>query len=87
MLQAELPGMDTKDVDVRVENNTLTLSGERKRVGEVKEDSYHRVERCYGSFTRSFTTFFIEYFPDHIFTTILFSNIKYCTYNCTNHSV
>src|SRR5262245_34778396 len=55
VLKAELPGVDAKDVDVRVENNVLTLRGERKWNNEVKRDSYHRVERAYGAFTRSFT--------------------------------
>ena len=55
VLKAELPGVDPKDVDVRVENNLLTLRGERKFDTEVKRDSYHRVERSYGSFSRSFT--------------------------------
>lgn len=55
VLKAELPGVDPKDVDVRLENNTLTLSGERKVDNEVKQESYHRVERVYGAFTRSFT--------------------------------
>jgi HSP20 family protein len=55
VLKAELPGIDPKDVDVRVENNVLTLRGERKIDDEVKQESYHRVERSYGSFTRSFT--------------------------------
>ena len=54
-LKAELPGIDPKDVDVRVENNVLTLRGERKVDREVKRESYHRVERAYGSFSRSFT--------------------------------
>jgi HSP20 family protein len=55
VLKAELPGVDPKDVDVRVENNVLTLRGERKFDEEVQKDSYHRVERSYGLFTRSFT--------------------------------
>ena len=55
VLKAELPGVDPKDVDVRVENNVLTLRGERKLDNEVKKESYHRVERAYGSFSRSFT--------------------------------
>ena len=55
VLTAELPGVDAKDVDVRVENNVLTLRGERKFSDEVNRESYHRVERSYGSFTRSFT--------------------------------
>jgi HSP20 family protein len=47
--------MDPKDVEIRVENNVLTLRGERKLDNEVKKESYHRVERAYGTFTRSFT--------------------------------
>lgn len=55
VLKAELPGVDSKDVDIRLENNVLTLRGERKLDTEVKRENYHRVERSYGSFTRSFT--------------------------------
>ena len=55
VLKAELPGVDPKDVDVRLENGVLTLRGERKLDSAVKRESYHRVERAYGSFTRSFT--------------------------------
>lgn len=55
VLKAELPGVDPKDVDIRVENNVLTLRGQRKFDTEVKRESYHRVERAYGSFMRSFT--------------------------------
>jgi HSP20 family protein len=55
VLKAELPGVEPKDVDVRVENNVLTLRGERKLEGEVKRESYHRIERSYGGFTRAFT--------------------------------
>jgi HSP20 family protein len=55
VLKAELPGIDPKDVDVRVENNVLTLRGERKLESEVKREDYHRVERAYGKFSRSFT--------------------------------
>ena len=55
VLKAELPGIDPKDVDVRVENNVLTLRGERKFDDEVKKENYHRVERAYGAFSRSFT--------------------------------
>jgi HSP20 family protein len=55
VLKAELPGVDPKDVDVRVESNVLTLRGERKFESEVKREQYHRVERAYGSFSRSFT--------------------------------
>ena len=55
VLKAELPGVDPKDVDVRVENNVLTLRGERKLESDVKKEGYHRVERAYGTFSRSFT--------------------------------
>ena len=54
-LQAELPGVDPKDVDIRVENNILTLRGRRRLAEDVKKESYHRIERAYGAFTRSFT--------------------------------
>ena len=55
VLKAELPGIDPKDVEVRVEDNTLYLKGERNYEKEVKEQNYHRVERSYGSFARSFS--------------------------------
>ncbi|HET6179519.1 MAG TPA: Hsp20/alpha crystallin family protein [Candidatus Sulfotelmatobacter sp.] len=54
-LKIEVPGIDEKDIDVRVENNTLTVHGERKIEKEEKEENYRRVERQYGSFTRTFT--------------------------------
>jgi len=54
-LKLEVPGIDEKDLDIKVENNTLTVSGERKFEKEEKEENFHRVERRYGSFTRSFT--------------------------------
>jgi HSP20 family protein len=54
-LKIEVPGIDEKDLDVRVENNTLTVHGERKFEKEEKEENFRRVERQYGSFTRSFT--------------------------------
>lgn len=54
-LKLEVPGIDEKDLDIKVENNTLTVSGERKLEKEEKEENFHRVERRYGSFTRSFT--------------------------------
>ncbi len=54
-LKIEVPGIDEKDIDVRIENNTLTVHGERKFEKEEKEENYRRVERSYGSFTRSFT--------------------------------
>jgi HSP20 family protein len=55
VMKAELPGIDPKDVEVRVEDGTLYLKGERKFQNEIKKENYHRVERSYGSFTRSFT--------------------------------
>jgi HSP20 family protein len=55
ILKAEIPGVDAKDVDIRVEDNVLTLKGERKFDNEVNRDKYHRVERTYGAFSRSFT--------------------------------
>ena len=54
-LKMEVPGIDEKDIDVRIENNTLTVHGERKIEKEEKEENFRRVERQYGSFTRSFT--------------------------------
>src|SRR6202789_718045 len=54
-LKIEVPGIDEKDIDVRLENNTLTVHGERKIEKEEKEENYRRVERQYGSFTRNFT--------------------------------
>jgi HSP20 family protein len=54
-LNIEVPGIEEKDIDVRVENNTLTVHGERKFEKEQKEENFRRVERQYGSFTRSFT--------------------------------
>src|SRR5215831_5794175 len=55
MLKIEVPGIDEKDVDVRIENNVLTVHGERKFEKDEKEENYRRVERQYGSFTRTFT--------------------------------
>ncbi len=55
VLKAELPGVDPNTVEVRVEDNSLYLRGERKFEKEVKEENYHRIERAYGSFSRSFT--------------------------------
>jgi HSP20 family protein len=55
VLKAELPGVDPKDVDIRLENNVLSLRGQRKAENDVKKESYHRVERSYGTFSRSFT--------------------------------
>src|SRR5579871_1108956 len=55
VLQVETPGMDEKDIDIRLDNNVLTISGERKLKNEEKKDNFHRIEREYGRFTRSFT--------------------------------
>ena len=55
VVKADLPDIDPKDLDIRVENNVLTIRGERKFEKKVNEDNYLRVERSYGSFARSFT--------------------------------
>src|ERR1041385_8992586 len=55
VLEAELPGMKREDFDLSVENNVITLRGERQFEKKDESDNYHRVERAYGSFTRSFT--------------------------------
>lgn len=54
-LKMEVPGIEEKDIDIRLENNILTVRGERKFEKETKEENYRRVERRYGSFSRSFT--------------------------------
>jgi HSP20 family protein len=54
-LKLEVPGIDEKDIDVRIEGNTLTVRGERDIQKEEKEENFRRIERQYGSFTRSFT--------------------------------
>jgi HSP20 family protein len=55
VVKADLPDIDPKDLDIRVENNILTIRGERKFEKKVNEDNYLRVERAYGTFSRSFT--------------------------------
>jgi HSP20 family protein len=55
VVKADLPDVDPKDLDIRVENNLLTIRGERKFEKKVSEENYLRVERSYGSFARSFT--------------------------------
>src|SRR6185436_2324322 len=55
VLEAELPGMKREDFELSVENNVITLRGERQFEKKEDSDNYHRVERSYGSFTRSFT--------------------------------
>ena len=55
VVRAELPGLNREDIEVTVENNTLTLKGTKSLPTEVKEEQFRRVERRYGSFARSFT--------------------------------
>jgi len=55
VLKADLPGMEEKDIELRVEDGVLTLQGERKIEKETKEENLQRVERSYGSFVRRFT--------------------------------
>jgi HSP20 family protein len=55
VLKLEVPGIEEKDLDVRVENHTLTVKGERKFEKEEREENFHRIERRYGSFYRAFT--------------------------------
>ncbi|MFQ6038920.1 MAG: Hsp20/alpha crystallin family protein [Candidatus Aminicenantales bacterium] len=55
VLTAELPGIDEKDIEIKIEDHTLSIKGERKFEKETKEENYHRIERSYGSFYRSFT--------------------------------
>jgi HSP20 family protein len=55
VLKADLPGLRREDISLTVENSTLTIRGERRRDEGIKEEGYHRIERAYGSFSRSFT--------------------------------
>jgi HSP20 family protein len=55
VIKAELPDMTREDIEVTVENNTLTLKGERKMPADVKDEQFRRIERAYGAFTRSFS--------------------------------
>ena len=55
VVKADLPDVDPQDLDIHVENNILTIRGERKFEKDVKEENYLRIERAYGSFTRSFS--------------------------------
>ncbi len=54
IVKAEIPGVDPKDIDISIDNNTLTIKGEKKEEKEENGKSYHRAERSYGSFTRTF---------------------------------
>jgi len=55
VVKADLPGLEIKDIDLQIQENILTLKGERRMEKEVEKDRYHRIERSYGSFQRSFT--------------------------------
>lgn len=55
VIKAEIPDVEQKDIDIKIENNTLTLRGERKHSSEVKKENYYRVERYFGHFQRSFS--------------------------------
>lgn len=55
VVKAELPGLESKDVDVQIQENVLTLKGERRLEREIDKERYHRLERSYGTFQRSFT--------------------------------
>ncbi len=54
VLQADIPGMEQKDIKIHVENNQLTIAGERTFGDEKRRDTYHRIERAYGFFSRTF---------------------------------
>jgi HSP20 family protein len=60
VLTAEVPGIEDNNIEIKIEDNTLTLKGERKFEKETEEENYHRIERAYGSFYRSFSL------PPHI---------------------
>jgi HSP20 family protein len=55
VLKAELPDMRREDIELTVENSTLTIRGERRLTDEIKQESFHRIERVYGAFSRSFS--------------------------------
>jgi HSP20 family protein len=55
VLSAEVPGIGDKDIEIRIDGNTLSIKGERKFEKEAREENYHRIERSYGSFYRSFS--------------------------------
>lgn len=55
VIKAELPDVDQREIDVRIEDNTLTIRGERKHDDDVKKENYHRIERFFGTFQRSFS--------------------------------
>jgi len=55
VLKAEIPGMSQEDIDIKIEDNTMVLKGERKFEKESSDETYYRIERSYGTFVRSFT--------------------------------
>lgn len=55
VVKAEVPGLDQKDIELNLENNVLTLKGKREFEKEAKDENYHRIERAYGGFSRSFS--------------------------------
>jgi HSP20 family protein len=55
VIKAEMPDLNREDIELKVENSTLTISGQKKMDREVKENQYHRIERTFGAFTRSFS--------------------------------
>lgn len=55
VLKVELPDVTREDIDLRVENDTLTITGQKQRDTTIKEEQYHRIERTFGSFSRTFT--------------------------------
>jgi HSP20 family protein len=55
VVKAELPGMEREDIDLNLENNVLTLKGNRRFERDAKDENYHRIERAYGTFSRSFS--------------------------------
>jgi HSP20 family protein len=55
VVRAEFPGMTQDDIELNLQDNVLTLKGEKKQEKKEEKENYHRIERCYGSFTRSFT--------------------------------
>lgn len=55
VLTAEVPGIEDKNIEIKIEDNTLSIKGERMLEKETKEENYHRIERAYGTFYRSFT--------------------------------
>jgi HSP20 family protein len=69
-IKAELPGIEAKDIAVTLDNNVLTLKGERRTEKEVKKENYHRMERAYGTFARAFA------FPDYVDTTNVKADFK-----------